>query len=121
MSRAGSATLGPMIRSSIPVVHLPAELTDDTVVAFETVMAEHVSAAGPGVVLDLEGVSFISSAGLGCLVKFGMRLDGNGRRLALARPDAHIEASLRLIGLESKLPMFPSVSAATTHVATFRG
>lgn len=121
MSFGDSATLGPMTHASIPVVNLPVELTDDTVVAFESTMAEYVAASGPGIVLDLEGVSFISSAGLGCLVKIGMRLDGKGRRLALARPDAQIERSLRMIGLESKLPMFPDVSAATHHVATRRG
>jgi hypothetical protein len=47
-----------------------------------------------------------------------MRLDGNGRRLALARPDRNVERSLRLIGLQSKLPMFPTVEAAARHVAT---
>lgn len=115
-----SATLGSMSHPSVPVLTLPTELTDDTVAAFEAGVAEYVAAAGPGMVLDLGGVSFISSAGLGCLVKIGMRLDGKGRRLALARPDPHVEASLRLIGLESKLPMFVSIDQATTHVVAYR-
>ena len=108
-----------MNTTAIPIVQPPGELTDETVAGFEALMVEHLRAEGPGVVIDLLEVSFISSAGLGCLVKFGMRLDGRGRRLALARPDPNVEKSVRLIRLESKLPMFPSVSEAAGHVASF--
>lgn len=108
-----------MSTASIPIVQPPEELTDETVADFEAMMVVHLQADGPGVVVDLWEVSFISSAGLGCLVKFGMRLDRRGRRLALARPDPNVEKSVRLIRLESKLPMFPSVSEAAGHVASF--
>ena len=101
---------------AVPVVVPPVELTDDTVAEFQASMSEPMQADGPGIVLDLEHVTFISSAGLGCLVKMGMRLDGGGRRLALARPDKNIERSLRLIGLHTQLPMFPSITAATSHI-----
>jgi len=107
-----------MNTTAIPIVQPPEELTDETVEDFETLMDEHLQAGGPGVVIDLLEVSFISSAGLGCLVKFGMRLDRHGRRLALARPDPNVEKSVRLIRLESKLPMFPSVSEAAGHIAS---
>ena len=106
-----------MSDSAIPVVTPPHELTDDTVRAFEETLQRHLDAPSPGLIIDLDTVAFVSSAGLGCLVKLGMRLDRDGRRLALARPDRNVERSLRLIGLDSKLPMFPSVDAAARHVA----
>jgi len=105
-----------MSQPPVPVVNPPAELTDDNVAGFEAELVEIMRAAGPGIVVDLDGVSFISSSGLGCLVKIGMRLDGRGRRIALARPDRDVERSLRLIGLHSMLPVFASVDLATTHV-----
>ena len=116
MAPAGPARLTRMKANSVPVVSPPPELTDDTVAVFEAELVAYMSAPGPGIVVDLDGVSFISSSGLGCLVKIGMRLDGRGRRIALARPDRDVERSLRMIGLESKLPMFPSVEMARTHV-----
>jgi anti-sigma B factor antagonist len=103
--------------ASIPIVCPPTELTDDTVRDFEAAVGPHVEATGPGIVIDLERVAFISSAGLGCLVKIGMRLDQRGRRIALARPAPEVERSLRLIGLDTKLPMFPTVKAAANHLA----
>ena len=42
------------------------------------------------------------------------------RRLALARPKKETERTLKLIGLESKLPVFPSVAEASAHVASQR-
>ena len=105
-----------MSEPSIPIIVPPHELTDDTVPVFETLLTPHLDAGSPGIVVDLDEVAFISSGGLGCLVKFGMRLDGQGRRLVLARPDRNVERSLRLIGLQSKLPMFPSLEDALRHV-----
>jgi anti-sigma B factor antagonist len=100
----------------VPVVTPPRELTDASLPAFEAQVEPLLAGAGPGMVLDLAGVSFINSTGLGFLVKVGMKLDAANRRLALARPDRNIERTLRLIGLDQKLPLFKTLGDATGFV-----
>jgi anti-anti-sigma factor len=63
-------------------------------------------------VLDLADVEYLDSASLGALVREGMRLDAAGRRLVLARPQRVVERTLRLLGLQVKLPIFPTVAQA---------
>jgi anti-sigma B factor antagonist len=100
----------------IPVIVPPAELTDASLPGFEEVIEVHLTASGPGVVLDLAEVTFINSTGLGCLVKIGMRLDRQHRRLALARPERKVERMLRMLGLDSKMPVFKSLDDAAGFV-----
>lgn len=102
---------------AIPVVRPPREVTAETLAPFEAELITHLGAGGPGIVLDLEAVEFISSAGLGVIVKYGMRLDGQDRRLAMARADRVIEKTIRLLGLDRKMPLYRSVGEATQFVA----
>ncbi|MDJ0522071.1 MAG: STAS domain-containing protein [Planctomycetota bacterium] len=101
-----------MSPNDVPVLTPPAEITERSVEELRSVLQPHMEGEGPGVVLDLEEVTFINSSGLGTLVQVGMRLDGAGRRLAFARPNKTIERMLKLVGLDSKMPMFRSVEEA---------
>jgi anti-anti-sigma factor len=105
-----------MTRLMVPVLIPPREITDDSLGGFEETLRPHAEAEGPGIVLDLAEVAFINSTGLGSLVKLGMRLDQQRRRLALARPGRRVERTLRLIGLDAKLPVFRSVEEAQAFV-----
>jgi len=106
-----------MTSDTIPVLTPPREITEASLEVFEEQLEPHLAAEGPGVVLDLAEVEFIGSSGLGAMVKAGMRLDRRGGRLALACPNKTIENVLKLIGLESKLPVFRSVDAASGFIA----
>ena len=106
-----------MNAASIPVLRPPREVTADNVAAFEAELVVHLQATGPGLVLDLEQVEFISSSGLGLIVKYGMRLDGQERRIAMARADRVVEKTIRLLGLDRKLPIYRSLEEATAYVA----
>jgi anti-anti-sigma factor len=105
-----------MNADSVPVVRPPHELNDDTVSGFEAELVAPMGTGGPGLIVDLGDTSFVSSSGLACLVKIGMRLDARGRKLALARPQRDVERSLKLLRLDAKLPLFPSVDAAAAYV-----
>jgi anti-anti-sigma factor len=106
-----------MAPTEIPVVTPPVELTDASLEGFEEAVRPHVQGSCPGIVLDLEAVSFINSTGLGYLVKLGMRLDREQRRFALARPVRQVERTIKLIGLDSKLPLFGTLEEAWGFVA----
>ncbi|MDA1194742.1 MAG: STAS domain-containing protein [Planctomycetota bacterium] len=95
----------------------PVEITEATLADFAQDLMGRLDDEGPGFVLDLERVTFIGSAGLGTLVKVGMRLDARGRRLALARAQRATEQTITLLGLDQVLPLFPTIEAARTYVA----
>ncbi|TNM58364.1 STAS domain-containing protein [Streptomyces sp. NP160] len=66
-----------------------------------------------GVVLDLSGVPFMDSAGLGVLVGAQRRAHGAGLALRLAGGSAQLHRLLAMTGLVKVLPPFADVAAAT--------
>ena len=106
-----------MAETSIIVVVPPVEITERTLPDFERELLAHLDADVGGIVVDLEPVAFISSSGLGTLVKVGMRLDRRGGCLALARATGPALHTITLLGLDQKLPVFPTVAAAREHVS----
>lgn len=101
-----------MTTNDVPVLTPPTEITERSVDELKAALGPYMDAEGPGVVLDLEDVAFINSSGLGTLVQIGMRLDRDGRRLTFARPNKTIERMLKLVGLDSKMPMFRTIEEA---------
>ena len=69
---------------------------------------------GRDVVLDLGGVDFIDSVGLGGVVAVAKRVRGAGRRFSVARPDPRVWEVFTLVGLDRILECHPSIEAATS-------
>ncbi len=105
-----------MTTSSIAIVVPPAELTHRNLDAFHAAVQPHVQdAAAPGIVLDLENMTFVNSAGLGAIVQLGKTLGEQDRRLALARPTRSVEKLIKVLGLNSMLPVFRGIDDASKH------
>jgi anti-sigma B factor antagonist len=51
------------------------------------------------VMLDLNGLQFVDSAGVSVLIKAKQRADSNGRTLVLRRPTEQLERVFALVGL----------------------
>ena len=100
-----------------PVLPCPAEVTSDALPALVRSVEEATSGDEARLVLDLGGVRFLGSAGLGELVKIGKRLRERGGGIALARPKPRIRRLLALVGLDGVLRVFPSVEEAQEHLA----
>lgn len=60
----------------------------------------------PVCALDLGGVAFIDSTGLGLLVSMSTRLRGLGKRLCLVRPSAQVLKLLELVQLSTFFCIF---------------
>jgi anti-anti-sigma factor len=58
-------------------------------------------AAGPQVVVDLSGLSFVDSSGAAALVRATQAAESAGRRLALVRPSPPVARVFELLGLAS--------------------
>lgn len=105
-----------MSESHVQVVVPPVEITEATLPEFEATLLGLLDAEVDGIVIDLAEVLFISSAGLGILVKVGMRLDRRGGCLALAAARRATQNTLQLLGLDRMLPLFATVMEARAHV-----
>lgn len=103
---------------AVPVVALSGELVQSTYGEFRREVEPHLTARGPGLVLDLSAVVFASSVGLGWFVHVGKTLADQGRALALARVTRSLERTLRVIGLDEVIPIFRTVAEAQTWVSS---
>lgn len=64
------------------------------------------------VVVELSGVGFLDSAGLGVLVGAHQRLSAGGGALSIACPEDRLPRIFRIPGLDNVLAIHPSVEAA---------
>jgi anti-sigma B factor antagonist len=68
-------------------------------------------------VLDMSGVSFLDSAGVGALVSLFVSRRNHGKTLALAALTQQGTAVMQVSGLLKLLPVFPSVEQALAKPA----
>jgi anti-anti-sigma factor len=69
-------------------------------------------------ILDLSGLTFISSLAMGSLINAAHSLTRHGGKVAVAAAQPLVAEALRRIRLESMLPMYQTIEAASTALAT---
>jgi anti-sigma B factor antagonist len=94
------------------VSRLTGKLSLETVHDFiSTMRAEPASR----LVLDMSGVSFLDSAGVGALVSLFVSRRNHGKTLAVAALTQQGTAVMQVSGLLKLLPVYPSVEQALTE------
>jgi anti-sigma B factor antagonist len=88
------------------------DLFDTSDVASHLIAA--VAAYGPSVILDLAGLKFIDSCGLGVLVRVLRWTRESGGDLSLAAPQRQVRQVLRITGLIDVFSVYPSVKKAVS-------
>jgi anti-sigma B factor antagonist len=73
-----------------------------------------VAACGPSIIVDLAGLAFIDSCGLGVLVRVLKWTRESGGDMALAAPQYQVCRILGLTGLIDVFPVYPSVRQAAS-------
>jgi anti-sigma B factor antagonist/stage II sporulation protein AA (anti-sigma F factor antagonist) len=95
------------------VDHLNAE-------AFGKAVAPHVETCkrnGPGLLFDLSGLEYISSAGLRVLMLASKRAVPAGGRIGVAAPTAMVREILEISRFDLVFPVFDSVDAGLSSFA----
>ena len=91
------------------VLRLSGDLTMRTLFPFqEAVRADRAAI----LILDLSGVTFVDSVGVGALVGAYVYRQKDGRKVALVGVGERVNASLSILGLTKLFPTFSTVEAA---------
>jgi len=90
-------------------------------VASEPTLTSVLAETGPDVVLDLEDVTFIDAAGLGCLVRWTRFNRLRGGSLTVANPSRQVRRLMVLTRLDHALGVVESVDDVTSGQPVTRG
>lgn len=96
------------------VVAVSGELDVSSAPRLRSMIVEAATAGGVNVVLDLSGVEFVDSTGLGVIVGSLKRLRGLGGDLRLAGGDQGVRRVFEMTGLDLVMPMHDSVDDAVS-------
>ena len=73
---------------------------------------EALRSESPILILDLSGVSYVDSAGIGALVQCFASRRKSGRRLLLIAPNDQVQKLFKLTQVDTLLEVFPTLEAA---------
>jgi len=73
---------------------------------FSETLREIIDGGAGSVLIDMTGIDYVDSTGLGELVGYLQRFERSGRRLALLRPQSRILNLLRLTKLDEVFQIF---------------
>jgi anti-anti-sigma factor len=104
----------PSTKIKTDVVRLVGRLSLETAHGFISTMRSEPASY---LVLEMSGVSFLDSAGVGALVDLFVSRRTSGRNLALAALGSQASALLQFSGLSGVLPIYPSLELATEQSA----
>jgi anti-anti-sigma factor len=91
------------------VAKLDGKLVLETVSGFLQTLRPHVSS---NLIMDMSGVSFLDSAGVGALVQLFVHRRNQGQKFALAALTPQGMAVMQVAGLLKLMPVFTSVGEA---------
>jgi len=95
------------------IFNLKGDLTEDALQAFRLEMDRQITEGTVlDIVLNLEQVPFIDSAGLEYLLDLGDKLAQNMARLRLAKPDENVRKILEIARLDSAFEVFDDIPQA---------
>jgi len=96
-------------RAGHRILRLSGALTLHTLFPFQDAVRADKAAT---LILDLSGVPYVDSVGIGALVGAYVSRQRDGRKLALVGVGARVSAALDITQVTSLFPTFPTVEAA---------
>ena len=102
---------------TVAQIKLDGRLVDDTVGVFEDEFLNIVTDDVLSLVLDMKNLSFISSAGIGSIIKMKTRLNRDGKHLAMVYMQPQVERVFEIVRLTPMLNTFVSKEQLDDYLA----
>ncbi len=99
------------------IVHPSGNLDTLTAKSFETHLQAHIDNGTGPLLVDMDGVDFVSSFGLRAILIAAKKMAPFGRKLILYSPNASVHEVLRLSGFLQIVTVADSKKAALTEIA----
>jgi anti-sigma B factor antagonist len=113
MSKPSKLQIADQQQGDVSVLNLSGELTlDDGDIAFGRYVDQMIEAGRRQFVIDLSGVTYIDSAGVGMLVAESKRVTQHGGSMRLARLTARSHHLLAMLKLKFVFEVYDDVDAA---------
>lgn len=96
------------------IVKLNGPLVLNTLFGFQDAMQQ---LTGNLTLIDLEGVPYVDSAGLGSLVKFFVSYKRHGRKLILVAPCPQVHSLMSMTKVETLFEVYPTIADAQRSTA----
>lgn len=97
------------------VIALTGRLDTETAPDSQTQIVDLIAQGHRRIIVDLSGLVYISSAGLGVLIVAGKRLKAEGGRLLLAAPGGMVKQVLGIAGFSGMLETCATIDEALTR------
>jgi anti-sigma B factor antagonist len=104
------------LADGVAIVSLDGRLNMVTAGRLRDVVSTTVESGFPRVVVDLSGVDFIDSSGLGALISGLKTARLAGGDLRITAPTEQVQLVLQLTNMERVLPAFADSATAFSHV-----
>ncbi|MCG5212579.1 STAS domain-containing protein [Streptosporangium sp. KLBMP 9127] len=116
--RSAALTLSSTLAGGLVVVKVDGILDATTRNQFATYLAETVEERGPGMILDLEGVSFMDSRALGLIVHQWQVSTAAQGGFALVGVQYAKTKVMWVTGLAQRLPLYDSLDEALAAIGS---
>ena len=98
----------------VKVVNVKGQLDAHTFLTLQKELETTLTANDPRLVLDCDGLDYISSAGLGVLKKMVREFRGKGGDIRLARVSDKIDNVMKLLGFSKVFKVFGGIDEAVS-------
>ena len=103
-------------RDGVSVFALTGKLSEKECGAFVGRLTQAIEAGAKKLVVDVSGLEYLSSAGLGAFVILCTEATDSGGRLILAGENAHVTRLVQLTRLDAVVEIAPSVDEAISRL-----
>jgi anti-sigma B factor antagonist len=115
-SRQHELTLDVTTHGEVPVVAVNGDLDIYTHERLRQLFKDGEVLAGPHVVLDLSGIGFLDSSGVGSIVVANRVAAGEGTTLHLVAEEQRVLKLFALTGVDRTVPVHPALQDALTSI-----
>ena len=99
-------------RGHVSILHLAGEIRESDEEPFIKTVAQLIERPGSRVVLDMSDISYVTSAGLGAMVRVTAQANTQHAKVVIAEPSAFVNGVLEITALNRYFDVYPTVDEA---------